>query len=171
VYGGPNFDHALALCRRLSERHGIPTTPMPSAFEAVKGAKIVCTVTSAREPVLMGDWLMPGVHVNAIGASVPTARELDTNAVAKSLLFVDRRESALHEAGDFLIPKREGVIGDSHIRGEIGEILSGQVSGRQTDQDITLFKSLGLAVEDIVSAYRVYRKALEKGLGTWVEFS
>ena len=118
----------------------------------------------------MGDWLTAGAHINAVGSSVPLARELDTSAVAKSRLFVDRRESTLNEAGDFLIPKKEGIIGDHHIQGEIGEILSGQIAGRQTKEEITLFKSLGLAVEDIAAGHYAYRKALEKGLGAWVEF-
>jgi len=166
----PNPDHVQAFVRNISERHDAVVTPTTNALDTVKGADIVCTTTSAREPVLMGDWLVPGAHINAVGSSIPLARELDTAAVAKSRLFVDRRESTLNEAGDFLIPKREGIIGDHHIQGEIGEILSGQVAGRQTKEEITLFKSLGLAVEDIASGHYVYQKALEKGLGTWVEF-
>jgi ornithine cyclodeaminase/alanine dehydrogenase-like protein (mu-crystallin family) len=107
--------------------------------------------------------------VNAVGSSVPFARELDTEAVVASRLFVDRRESTVNEAGDFLIPKKEGVIGDSHIQGEIGEILLGKVPGRKSDEEITLFKSLGLAVEDLASANHIYRKAMAGGMGTRVE--
>jgi ornithine cyclodeaminase len=166
----PNPEHARAFARTICEKQGIEVTPTNNALNAVKGADIVCTTTSAREPVLLGEWLGPGVHINAVGSSVPLARELDTEAVVKSRLFVDRRESAVNEAGDYLIPKREGMIGDKHIQGEIGEILSGQIAGRQSEQEITLFKSLGLAVEDIASAHLVYQKALQKGLGTWIEF-
>jgi ornithine cyclodeaminase/alanine dehydrogenase-like protein (mu-crystallin family) len=90
--------------------------------------------------------------------------------VVKSRLCVDRRESTLSEAGDFLIPKKEGVIDDSHLQGELGEILLGQVAGRESAEEITLFKSLGLGVEDVASAHHIYQKALEKGLGAWVEF-
>ena len=111
----------------------------------------------------MGEWIGPGAHVNAVGSRVAFTRELDTAAVVKSRLFVDRRESTLNEAGDFLFPKKEGAIGDDHIQGEIGEILLGKVKGRESADEITLFKSLGLAVEDLASAYHVYKKALEKG--------
>src|SRR5262249_1660685 len=166
----PNPDHVQTFVRNISERYDTSVTPGASGFDAVKGADIVCTTTSAREPVLMGDWLTAGAHINAVGSSAPLARELDTAAVAKSRLFVDRRESTLNEAGDFLIPKKEGIIGDHHIQGEIGEILLGKVAGRQTNEEITLFKSLGLAVEDVASGYCVYQKALEKGFGAWVEF-
>lgn len=166
----PNPDHVKAFARNICEKQGIEVSPASNALNAVKGADIVCTTTSAREPVLMGKWLGPGVHINAVGSSVPLARELDTEAVAKSRLFVDRRESTVNEAGDYLIPKKEGIISDHHIQGEIGEILSGQIAGRQSEQEITLFKSLGLAIEDIASAHFVYQKALQKGLGTWVEF-
>jgi hypothetical protein len=100
---------------------------------------------------------------------VPFARELDTEAVVKSRLFVDRRESTVNEAGDFLIPKKEGAISDDHIQGEIGEILMGKVRGRKSAEEITLFKSLGLAVEDLASANHIYKKAIEKGMGTQVE--
>ena len=96
-------------------------------------------------------------------------RELDTAAVVKSRLFVDRRESTLNEAGDFLFPKKEGAIADNHILGEIGEILLGKVEGRRSADDITLFKSLGLAVEDLAAAHHVYQRALERGMGTSVE--
>jgi ornithine cyclodeaminase/alanine dehydrogenase-like protein (mu-crystallin family) len=166
----PNPDHVKAFARNISKQQNVEVTPTNNALDAVKGADIVCTTTSAREPVLMGKWLGPGVHINAVGSSVRLARELDTEAVAKSRLFVDRRESAVNEAGDYLIPKKEGMIGDHHIQGEIGEILTGQIAGRQTEQEITLFKSLGLAVEDIASAHLVYQKALKRGLGTWIEF-
>jgi ornithine cyclodeaminase len=166
----PDPDHVRTFARNISERFATQVTPAGSAFDAVKGADIVCTTTSAREPVLMGDWLTAGAHVNAVGSSIPLARELDTAAVAKSRLFVDRRESTLNEAGDFLIPKKEGVIGDHHIQGEIGEVLSGKVAGRQSNKEITPFKSLGLAVEDVASGHYIYQKALEKGLGAWVDF-
>lgn len=138
---------------------------------AADGADIICTVTSSREPVLFGDWLSPGTHVNAVGASLPTARELDTAAIVRARLFVDRRESTLNEAGDFLVPKREGAIGDDHIVAEIGELLiDGSADrGRRSDDEITVFKSLGLAIEDVAAAHRIYTRAVATGTGTWVE--
>lgn len=112
---------------------------------------------------------MRPAHINAVGAFTPTTRELDTEAVVKSRLYVDRRESTLHEAGEFLVPKREGVIGDNHIAGGIGEVLVGIAPGRTSPDEITLFKSLGLAIEDLASAHHIFKKAQLQQLGTWVE--
>ncbi|MBI3761250.1 MAG: ornithine cyclodeaminase family protein, partial [Chloroflexi bacterium] len=119
-------DNARRFAEQESKQHGIKVEPRRGAKEAVTGADIICAVTSSKEPVLMGEWIAPGTHVNAVGSSVSFTRELDTAAVVKSRLFVDRRESTLNEAGDFLFPKKEGAIGDDHIQGEIGEILLGQ---------------------------------------------
>lgn len=160
---------AQEFARSQSERFGIPVTAAASAQEAVQGAEIICTTTSAREPILDGNWISSGAHINAVGSSVPQARELHTNAVVRSRLFVDRRESTIHEAGDFLFPKREDAIDDDHIQGEIGEILTGKVKGRQSEDEITLFKSLGLAIEDLAAARYAYQKAQERGMGAWVE--
>lgn len=165
----PTPAHAEAFAREGSARHGVEIQVAATAEAAVRDADIVCTVTSSREPVLRGDWLRPGTHVNAVGASIPSAREVDTAAVVRSRLFVDRLESALKEAGDFLIPKREGAIDDDHIRGEIGQILLGEIPGRESPEEITLFKSLGIAVEDLLPAHYVYHRAQEEGIGTEVE--
>src|SRR5262249_7648858 len=146
-----------------------PVEAAAGAREAVEGADVVCTVTSSREPVLRGDWLRPGAHVNAVGASLRTARELDGRAVAHARVFVDRRESAASEAGDLLIARAEGAIGDDHVAGELGEVLIGRVAGRRAAEEITLFKSLGLAVEDVASARHIYDRARAAGVGTWVE--
>ena len=159
----------------FSEREGAKFTRhievMPSIEAAVDGADIICTTTMAPQPILKGDWLAPGVHINAVGSSIKSTRELDTAAVVKSRLFVDRRESTLNEAGDFLFPKAEGAINDDHIQGELGEILLGQIEGRKTVEEITLFKSLGLGVEDIASAFHIYEKAQQSGTGTWIDWS
>ncbi len=120
--------------------------------------------------MLKEEWLAPGTHINAVGSSVNFARELDGEAVRRSRLFVDRRESALHEAGDFLLAKKEGLVGDDHIVGEIGDVLTSKVDGRESPTDITLFKSVGLAVEDLAAALHVYEKAKETGACTTVEF-
>jgi ornithine cyclodeaminase len=154
--------------RQAKTRLGIDVETSPTPKEAVADADIVCTVTASREPVLLGEWLAPGCHVNAVGASLASARELDTHAVTRARLYVDRRESALNEAGDFLVPRAEGAITDAHIRGEIGELLNGSAEGRGSDQEITLFKSLGLAVEDIACAAYLYKRALSEGAGTRV---
>jgi alanine dehydrogenase len=161
--------HARAFAEQASRQHGIEVEAAAGVQEAVRGADLICTVTSAREPVLFGEWISPGTHVNAVGTSLPTARELDTAAVVKARLFVDRLESALNEAGEFLFPKREGAIGDEHIVGEIGDILLGKVSGRRSPDEITLFKSLGLAIEDLAAAYYIYNKGMREGEGVRVE--
>jgi ornithine cyclodeaminase/alanine dehydrogenase-like protein (mu-crystallin family) len=164
-----NLDHARQFAEREARRHGLQIEPVETAQAAVTGADIICTTTAARQPVLLGDWLAPGAHVNAVGSSVAFTRELDTAAVVKSRLFVDRRESTINEAGDFLFPKQEGAIGDDHIQGEVGELLLGTRPGRTSAEEITLFKSLGLAVEDLAAAHHIYQQALAKGLGLSVE--
>jgi ornithine cyclodeaminase/alanine dehydrogenase-like protein (mu-crystallin family) len=137
-----------------------------TAEEAVRGADVVCTCTSSREPVLRLDWLAPGAHVNAIGASVPTARELDEQTVAAATLVVDRRESALNEAGELLVPG----FGEERIAAELGEVLVGSHPGRTAETELTVFKSLGLAVEDLAAAELIVARAREQDVGTEVEF-
>ncbi|MEP6993135.1 MAG: ornithine cyclodeaminase family protein [Acidobacteriota bacterium] len=163
-------ERARAFALRESARQGIPITACGSVQEAVAGADIVCTVTSSRVPVLRGEWLSPGAHVNAVGSSVATARELDAAAVARSRLFVDRRESALAEAGDFLIARDEGAVTNAHILGELGELEIGAVLGRTAEDQITLFKSVGLAVEDLAAAAHIHARAHETGIGTRIAF-
>ncbi len=147
----------------------IPIEVAENVRDAVDGADIICTVTASSEPVLRGEWIDPGAHVNAVGASARTAREIDSQAIVNASLFVDRRESALAEAGEFLIAKDEGLIDQDHIKGELGEILVGAVPGRTSDGEITLFKSLGLAIEDAASAENIYNKALVRGKGAMFE--
>ena len=166
----PTPERLKRFADEQSSKHGIEVEAAASAEDAVRGADIICTVSSAKEPILLGAWIEAGAHINAAGSSVKFTRELDTAAVVKSRLFVDRRESTLNEAGDFLFPKQEGAIDDDHIVGEIGEILLGDCAGRQSDDEITLFKSLGLGVEDLASAHHIYKKAVERGIGVRAEF-
>ena len=163
------LEGAYQFAERESRRHGIPIQVKESAQEAVASASLICTVTTAKQPVVLGEWIAPGAHINAVGAFTPTTRELDTAAVVKSRLYVDRRESALNEAGEFLIPKSEGVIGDRHIVGEIGEILVGNAAGRTSEDEITLFKSLGIAIEDLAAAQHIFEQAQAQQVGAWVE--
>ena len=162
-------DAARRFASAASAQHGIVVEAMGSASDATRGADIICTTTSAREPILCGEWIAAGAHINAVGSSTPTARELDSNAVVRARLFVDRRESALNEAGDFLIPRREGLLDDGHILAELGELLLGTHPGRGAATDITLFKSLGLAVEDVAAARHIHAKAVQHDIGTTVE--
>jgi ornithine cyclodeaminase/alanine dehydrogenase-like protein (mu-crystallin family) len=163
-----------AKARRFAEdmrgRTDAPVTACASAAEAVAGARIVVTATSSAEPVLSRDWLAPGAHINAVGACVPKARELDTETMAAAALFTDSRESATSEAGDYLLAQADGAIGPDHIRAEIGELLTGAAPGRSGHAEITVFESLGLAVEDLAAAALAYRKAAELAAGTWVDF-
>lgn len=162
-------DHARAFAERASIRYGIPIEAVPSAREAVTEASIVCTVTASHEPVLRGEWLAPGTHLNAVGVTgSPTGRELDTATVARARLFVDSRVSARTEASEIMIARAEGAIGDDHVRAELGEVLLGRTPGRTSPQEITLFRSLGLAVEDAAAARYVYEQAVARGIGTTV---
>ena len=164
-----NDERATRFADLEAKRNGIAVRAAATVEEAVAGADIICTTTAAPEPILKGEWISPGTHINAVGSSVPFTRELDTAAVKNARLYVDRRESTLNEAGDFLFAKREGAIDDSHIVGEIGEILLGTVEGRRTPGEITLFKSLGLGIEDLAAANHIYRRAVERGAGVSVE--
>jgi ornithine cyclodeaminase/alanine dehydrogenase-like protein (mu-crystallin family) len=157
----PAHAEALAL-----ESHAVVCA---TAEEAVAGAEIVCTTTAAHEPIVRREWLAPGAHVNAVGSSVPFARELDAETVASASLFVDRRESTLNEAGDYLLAVEEAGIGPDHIRAELGEVLIGAHPGRTSNDELTVFKSLGIAVEDLAAADLCVRRARERGVGTEVD--
>ena len=153
-----NENNAKHLVNELTAEYNIPIHIKKNVQQAIEYADIICTVTASKEPVVMGDWIATGTHVNAVGSSSALSRELDTTAIVRSKLFTDRYESLFKEAGDFLIPKREGAVTDEHVKAEIGEVLSGTKKGRENDNEITVFKSLGIAAEDIFSAYHIYEK-------------
>jgi len=154
--------------RRFADAASIAVEVAASPQAAVDGADLICTTTAAREPILSGAWLLPGAHVNAVGACFAAARELDTQAIARARLIVDCRESALNESGDFLLARAEGAITDAHIVGELGEVLLGRVVGRRSADEITVFESLGIAVEDLAAAHHIYAQALATGTGASV---
>lgn len=164
-----NRDSAESLAKVAREKFGLDAAAVGSASEAVTGLDIVCATTSATEPVLLGEWLTPGTHVNAVGASQRHAREIDSATVVRSRLYVDRRESALKEPGDIIVPIENGEITPDHIVGEVGEVLIGTAPGRTSGSDITLFKSLGLAIEDLASAHFLYAEARRQHAGVEVE--
>jgi ornithine cyclodeaminase/alanine dehydrogenase-like protein (mu-crystallin family) len=146
------------------------TIAAPSAREAVEGADVVVAATTSRVPVLERGWLAPGAHVNAVGASQPAAWELDVATVADGALFCDSRESVLAEAGEFLQAVKEGAIaGEDHIRAELGEVLAGLRPGRPDPGELTVFRSLGIAVEDLAAAQLTVERARAAGLGVEVE--
>jgi len=161
-----NFANARRLAEEEGARLGLAIEPVSTAWQAVEGADLICTVTAATEPVLLGEWIAPGTHINAVGACTPNARELDGAAIARSSLFTDRKESLLAEAGDFLLARADGAIDDAHIQGELGDVLQGKIQGRRSNDEVTLFKSLGIAVEDLAAGRHIYSKALAAGKGT-----
>ncbi len=160
---------SLASAERLAAEWPLATA-VETAEEAVRGADVVCTVTQSPEPVLRADWLEPGTHINAVGACLPHTRELDGATVAGSSFFTDRRESCENEAGDYILALKEGAIAEGHIRAELGEVLAGTAPGRTSPDEITVFESLGLAVEDLAAAEYLERRARETGTGRTVEF-
>jgi ornithine cyclodeaminase len=159
-------EHAQAFAAGSSAP--FPVEAVPGAEEAVRGADVVVTATSSREPIVKREWLAPGAHVNAVGSSIPTARELDADTVAAASLFADARESMVNEGGDYLFAVREAGIGPEHIQAELGEILTGAHEGRRSADELTVFKSLGLAAEDLAAAELVYERARAEGVGTAV---
>lgn len=164
------FEHAQRFAEEFRPRYPFPVEAVETVEKAIRGADIIVTATTAAEPILKREWISPGAHLNVVGSSIPTTREIDSATMAAALLFVDRRESTMNEGGDYLFAVREGAISTDHIKAEIGELLVGAKTGRTSRDDITLFKSLGLAVEDLASADYLYRKAQTGGLGVWVDF-
>jgi ornithine cyclodeaminase/alanine dehydrogenase-like protein (mu-crystallin family) len=160
----PTAEHA----RAVGEEGGAEA--VASAEEAVRGADIVVTATNSVEPVLRREWLKPGAHVNVIGGRPPQMREVDVATIADSAFYVDRRESAENEAYDYRDALESGAIEPGHIRGEIGDVLIGAAPGRSGLEELTVFRSLGLAVEDLAAAEYVVRRARETGAGTEVPF-
>jgi ornithine cyclodeaminase len=165
-----NIAHAQELVFEMQPLFDFPLSAVADNRQAVVGADMVVTATTSLEPVLRREWLAPGTHINAVGTYSPRAREIDSAIMMSAALFVDRRESALNEAGDYLIAAQEGVIGPDNIRAELGEVLIGAARGRTTGDEITLFKSLGLAIEDLAAAAYIYQKARQQDAGVWIEF-
>ncbi|WEK46302.1 MAG: ornithine cyclodeaminase family protein [Candidatus Andeanibacterium colombiense] len=158
---------------RLAEEtrvSGIPATAFGDVATAVAGAQIVCTTTHAPDPILFGDMVAPGTHLNIVGSSVASTAEIDSSLVARSHFIVDYRESALNQAGEYLRALNEGAIGPDHIAGEIGQVAVGDAPGRTSADQVTLYKSLGVAAQDLVAADFVLKQAAQRGIGQAVEF-
>lgn len=168
---GRNVVRATELVDRIKGTYDLTIQVGANVQEAVDGADIVCTVTSARDTVLRGEWVQAGSHINAVGASVPSMREIDENLLVKSSLFVDYRPSAFAQAGDIIRAIESGAITDSHIIGEIGEVLSGNVRGRKNAEEITLYRSLGIAAQDLICAHYVMTQAKAGGIGVSASIS
>lgn len=149
-------ENARRFAAEMAEKAGCPIRACSCAEEAVRDADIICTLTPSPTPVLESSWVKPGAHINAVGACSATARELSSDLVARCLLYGDSIESVEKESGDYLIPLSEGVIQKGHLRGTIGQLLCGEITGRTSAQDVTLFDALGLAIEDVACAKCLY---------------
>ncbi|MEE4337271.1 ornithine cyclodeaminase family protein [Erythrobacter sp.] len=166
---GRDAGHAAAFAEAASARFGVAVEPAPSAAEAVAGADIVCTTTSAKEPVLTGSDLEPGQHINLVGSAIPTTAEIDTDAVKRTRFYVDYRDAAMAAAGELLGAIRAGAVSEDHILAEIGEVAEDPALGRTSPADITCYKSLGVAAQDLAAAHEVWRMAEAEGAGTIVD--
>ena len=163
-----NADRCAALAQAAEAEFGIDARVGSSARDAVENADIICTVTSASAPVIESAWIAPGTHINAVGAHRPTERELDSDTIRRASVFVDHLPAALAEAGDVLVPIAEGSVTRAHVRGDLSDLLCGRIIGRAADDDVTVFKSVGIAVTDIAAAAHAYEQAAAAGLGTTV---
>ncbi|MDR1439447.1 MAG: ornithine cyclodeaminase family protein [Clostridiales bacterium] len=147
-----SHERAAVFADEMSRRHNVRVEARATAEGAAAGADIICTVTPSRAPVLLAKYVKMGAHVNAVGACRPDARELDSDLVKMARFYVDSAESAKNEAGDYIMPLKEGAIGEGHIICELGDLILGKAEGRRSSLDVTVFKALGLAVEDLAAA-------------------
>jgi ornithine cyclodeaminase/alanine dehydrogenase-like protein (mu-crystallin family) len=153
------------FCAGMSAQLGIAVMPLRDIRAAVEAADVICTATNSSVPLFAGEWLRPGTHMNAMGAYTRSMRELDGVAVQRAHVIVDHLPAAQAEAGDILLAQAEGAIGADHVVGSLGQLLVGEIAGRTSPEQITLFKSVGLAMQDAVTAAWVYRAAIERGIG------
>ena len=161
----PRESSRAGFVREMQPHFDVPIVASESARDAVDGADLVVLATAARDPVVASEWIAPGTHVCAVGACRPDQREMDTALVTRARLFVDSRAGAFAEAGDVVLPIAEGAIAREHVLGELGEVAAGNVAGRTSPADVTVFKSLGMAVEDVAAAHLAYERAAARGLG------
>lgn len=167
------WSRTAAHAQEFAQRHStgeISVTACATAEEAVRDASLICTLTAATQPVLHGAWLAQGAHINAVGSSVPPFRELDADVVTRARIYVDMRECALLESDDLREPIRQGVIRESDITGELRDMVSGGCPLRTQRDDITLFKSVGMAIEDLAAVHFLYERALQSGVGEFIDF-
>jgi ornithine cyclodeaminase/alanine dehydrogenase-like protein (mu-crystallin family) len=164
------IEHAQEFVAEMSRDFAFPLEAAQTVKEALEGADLIVTATNAIEPIVKREWISTGAHLNLVGSSTANTREVDSATIAAASLFVDRRESTTNEAGDYLFAVREGAIGPEHIRAELGEVVTGNKPGRISPEEITLFKSLGLAIEDLFAAQYLYERAKEAEVGSWVDY-
>ena len=165
----PSATSAASIKNDVEKEAGVAIEVARSAEEVVRASDLLVTVTTAKEPIVKADWFKPGVHINAVGSHRPDLREIDGATLARAKVVVDSKEAILTECGDILLALKEQTITEAHIHGEIGEILAGAKPGRTSADEITLYKSVGIAIQDVATAQLVYRKALAQNVGTNVE--
>ena len=165
----PSADSPARIKKSMEAEIGIPIDVAKSGEEVVRNADILVTVTTAKQPIVKSEWLKPGVHINAVGSHRPDLREIDGATLARAKVVVDSRAAIMAECGDILLALKENSVGDDVIHGEIGEVLAGAKLGRSSFDEITLYKSVGIAIQDVATANLVYRKALERNVGSHVE--
>lgn len=153
---GRSLERAKAFAEQMQAELGVPVVSAENVKEAVAGSDIICTVTSATDPILNGAWVRAGTHLNLVGSSHAGPAEVDNDLVVRSRFIADSREGVLQQGGEFLRAKAAGLIGDDHIAGEIGQVLAGQIVGRSSAQEITVYKSLGHIVQDLATAWALY---------------
>jgi ornithine cyclodeaminase/alanine dehydrogenase-like protein (mu-crystallin family) len=153
---GRSSERAGAFAERMQAELGVPVSSAGSVEEAVSRADIICTVTAAREPILKGEWVRPGTHVNVVGSGFAGPAEVDNDLVVRSRFIADSREGVLQQGAEFLRAKAAGLVNDDHIVAEIGQVLAGEVEGRRSEEEITVYKSLGHVVQDLASAWALY---------------
>jgi ornithine cyclodeaminase/alanine dehydrogenase-like protein (mu-crystallin family) len=156
---GRSPERARAFAKRMQTELALPVTSAGAVEEAVAEANIICTVTSAREPILKGAWVRPGTHLNLVGSSHAGPAEVDSDLVVRSRFIADSREGVLAQGAEFLRAKAAGLVGDDHIVAEIGQVLAGDIEGRRSPEEITVYKSLGHVVQDLSTAWALYSQA------------
>jgi alanine dehydrogenase len=165
----PSGKSALTLKAELEKPCGVPIEVVGSPQDAVRDSDLLVTVTTAKEPIVRPEWLKPGAHINAVGSHRPDLREIDGATLKGAKVVVDSRAAVMAECGDILLALKEKSISETDIHGEIGEVLAGSKTGRSSAGEITLYKSVGIAIQDVATAQLVYRKALERSVGSQVE--
>jgi ornithine cyclodeaminase/alanine dehydrogenase-like protein (mu-crystallin family) len=159
VVWGRSSERARAFAERMQAELAVPVSSAAGVEEAVAHADIVCTVTAASEPILKGDWVRPGTHVNVVGSGFAGPAEVDNDLVVRSRFIADSREGVLSQGAEFLRAKQAGLVGDDHIVAEIGQVLAGEIEGRRSADEVTVYKSLGHVVQDLASAWALYSQA------------
>ena len=164
-----NIERRDGFVRDMTAELNVQIEAVSSPREVIEAADVLAFATSAQEPIVNGDWFKEGVHINSVGSHTPNARELDTAIVVRARVVCDSTSACQVEAGDLMIPEKEGAFSWDNVRGALGDVVLGRIKGRENSDEITLFKSVGLSVQDIATAQFVYDAAISKGAGTQFE--